>query len=1212
MLSFWKRILIAMATVIGVLFLITSFGIGIFYLRQDQIKTRIVNQLNEAQEGEVYIHRIEITPFEYLPYMALTLDSVSYFEKKSELRAPGTKPIIAIKTIITGVQYEDMFNGIFKPAGLILEHGEINLVTYTDSSFNILNALGLHRSEPNLKEEAPTAVFGAEKEGPLGELDIVEFLDIEVVNRNLLKNEEVKIYLKAVTSHVTEDGKIAHVHNHGDISLDHFKVGTKNLINQKHLKLDLEYDFDMETLDGVFTQGLIDLHTAELNIGGTFNLKLPVRYDISFEVLKTGLGVINLDDPQTYLQDEGNGSGKIHLKGFVRGSSSDPVPYAEVKFEAENIDLDDPKTDSYVKGFQVDGYFSTGTEADLSEAELKIENLKANVSGDNLTAHINIRNFKHPKVVMDIDARIQLQGLDRDLGLDFLSDLDGVVRLHADVDGTINLEQGDILHDIGAVQLELDDVSFLIPATNQRIEEVNARIQMKEGILNIEQVSVRSGPSDLSVTGHISNLIAALAGEKKGINGTFNIKSAKLDFSKALAFYSDIEEGSYLDEVLQDLDATIRLETHSEYFDEENELPVGKVVLEAFSAKLQNRPDITNLEGTIYVATTRDHTLLGHTNFEDYYGVEGLRFQWGTSDLELNGKLTHLVDLNNLGHSPVEGDISFRSNKLAIAELLSFDPTLAQAYDETITGLTAEIKLQTSVDKILSQRGLPMGIIELKNFTADFQNRADLKKMTGVIYIGEDSLGIRDFEGQLGNSQIKFSHKIRNYNGLWQADTLKTIQVEFHYESSLLEADDLFKYKDRFYLPERMRGETLKDFILEGHFEISNLDLLGVNPLPDLKLTVDRINWVTKRDLHYKDLNIIIERQDRDLHLHRLAGQIGESDFVISAHWKGFEPFLDPQLSDFSATFNVDAGRLNLNQLLAIQLPKRDQPRRKIEPLQYFYDDIEFNLDVEDLTFKDFRVYQLEGQLRTERSRKVHLRDFNFKTASGSVHMIADLDTSNPLDINLTGDIVIDAVELDQAFVPLKHNEEQLDFSKYFKGTFSSHIQANLFLDQDLTIDMARSSAEIDFSLKEGGIENYQPVMELSKYLGDRDLEHVRFAEIKNKIELNDGLLTVPRMDVRSTLGQLFLEGTWDLDGNIQYIVEVPWRLVRRAAWTSLTHRAREEGAPEDEIQEATNKPYVALRIEGNDQEEIQVKLGRGKEARKIKKQEKKEARKPT
>ena len=49
--------------------------------------------------------------------------------------------------------------------------------------------------------------------------------------------------------------------------------------------------------------------------------------------------------------------------------------------------------------------------------------------------------------------------------------------------------------------------------------------------------------------------------------------------------------------------------------------------------------------------------------------------------------------------------------------------------------------------------------------------------------------------------------------------------------------------------------------------------------------------------------------------------------------------------------------------------------------LKYFYDDMEFNLDVGDMEFKDFRVYDLSGKMTTQRSRKIQLEDFKFTFA---------------------------------------------------------------------------------------------------------------------------------------------------------------------------------------------------------------------------------------
>ena len=86
------------------------------------------------------------------------------------------------------------------------------------------------------------------------------------------------------------------------------------------------------------------------------------------------------------------------------------------------------------------------------------------------------------------------------------------------------------------------------------------------------------------------------------------------------------------------------------------------------------------------------------------------------------------------------------------------------------------------------------------------------------------------------------------------------------------------------------------------------------------------------------------------------------------------------------------------------------------------------------------------------------------------------------------------------------------------------------------------------------------------------------------------------------------IEGTYDLDGNVNYLIEVPFKTIREAALESLTKNARAEGDPDDEIKKATNKSYVTLLLEGDKASGIKVKLGKGKEWRKKMREDRKNA----
>ena len=166
-------------------------------------------------------------------------------------------------------------------------------------------------------------------------------------------------------------------------------------------------------------------------------------------------------------------------------------------------------------------------------------------------------------------------------------------------------------------------------------------------------------------------------------------------------------------------------------------------------------------------------------------------------------------------------------------------------------------------------------------------------------------------------------------------------------------------------------------------------------------------------------------------------------------------------------------------------------------------------------------------------------------------------------------------------------------------GILSVETESEVHMDPGFKIDLAHTSGNMDFSLKDGRILDYPPIQELAKYFGDKDLANVRFTGSGKDIKADKGKVTVPRMAVNSTLGHMYFTGVYNIDAGLEYTFEVPFRLIASTAWNMLVKRTREENALEDKIQTPSKGAYVTLRLVGNETDGYQMKLGKGNRNRK-------------
>jgi len=815
------------------------------------------------------------------------------------------------------------------------------------------------------------------------------------------------------------------------------------------------------------------------------------------------------------------------------------------------------------------------------------------------------------------DSRIKLGGLEMDLSgrfnfdenpwvkLEFgiqkdkvkpidLSDIDSYLDEAPDGKGFIKLKgkiHGNTFEGLQLVQFDFEtkNVSLIYPETGETIENITVKGNFYSG-----------GKHDFSdVQINLRQLHAEI--DEEFVDGNLSIQNLsnpsikfqldsklKLDGLEKVLNIQKMKRLSGFAEIHADVDGFVN-------FDQDEILEnAGSINIELKDVSLDIPDVFLNLE-----------KVNGKIIFENNNLTLGkMSILSGQNDLTISGNLRNLLYKNTDSTKTINGELNLISEELSINYFFRHDSILFNAYDEIINNLNANVHFSVNSKDLKELRRIPKGSFVIDNFSATLANRADINNLKGIFYVTEDTLGISKLTGKLGSSDFILNTSIRNYTGL--SDSKETIPLTFFIDiqSASMLSNDFFQYKDRFYLPQRFENESLKDFRFTGSYDINNIAFFDKNPLPESRLKIQKLNWTNlSNNLSYKNFSIDIERRDMDLEIHKFKGNVGSTDINFTATLENFNYFEDPDMPDLNGNFVLKSKNLDFNELLNLKIV--DKRKNKIEKYedynpfdQQFYN-LNFSTEIDKLLYKNFIFYDIKGQIISINSQKIDLKNLSFSTSGGDIKLNGILNANDPNSIIVDSNIEFKNIDLDRIAIDFQYNEENLQPKNHFKGIFSAAIDSRFVSDQDLNIDLASTNASIDFLFQKGRIEDFEPAKSLAKFFGNRDLENIRFGEIKNVIEFENGLITIPRMDISSTLGQIYVSGVHNLNSEINYIVEVPFKLVSSAGWTALTGRKRKEDAAEDDIIQAGNGIYISLRLQGNDQEGVKVKLGRGKDARK-------------
>ena len=88
-------------------------------------------------------------------------------------------------------------------------------------------------------------------------------------------------------------------------------------------------------------------------------------------------------------------------------------------------------------------------------------------------------------------------------------------------------------------------------------------------------------------------------------------------------------------------------------------------------------------------------------------------------------------------------------------------------------------------------------------------------------------------------------------------------------------------------------------------------------------------------------------------------------------------------------------------------------------------------------------------------------------------------------------------------------------------------------------MDLNTLYSGIDLNIENGELNNVEAMKSLSRFIDLKELENIRFATLKNQIEIKKQMIYIPKMEVKSSAIDLTASGTHSFDNRINYRIKL-------------------------------------------------------------------------
>ncbi|MFO7574812.1 MAG: AsmA-like C-terminal region-containing protein [Bacteroidales bacterium] len=198
--------------------------------------------------------------------------------------------------------------------------------------------------------------------------------------------------------------------------------------------------------------------------------------------------------------------------------------------------------------------------------------------------------------------------------------------------------------------------------------------------------------------------------------------------------------------------------------------------------------------------------------------------------------------------------------------------------------------------------------------------------------------------------------------------------------------------------------------------------------------------------------------------------------------------------------------------------------------------DIRFSIG--EFYHKSFSAFDASGRLGYSSGRLL-LDDLALRSMNGDVAGSAVLTERDDGGFGIDTRLTFDKIDINNAFVSFNNFRQDFIVAENLKGSLTGKYDMLMDLDGRFVPDLWSISSEGSFTIDNGELLGFPPVMNLSRFIEISELENIRFSRLENEFYIKSGTFAIPHMEIKSSAADFGISGKHLFNGDYEYHLRV-------------------------------------------------------------------------
>ncbi|MEO8583444.1 MAG: AsmA family protein [Flavitalea sp.] len=351
---------------------------------------------------------------------------------------------------------------------------------------------------------------------------------------------------------------------------------------------------------------------------------------------------------------------------------------------------------------------------------------------------------------------------------------------------------------------------------------------------------------------------------------------------------------------------------------------------------------------------------------------------------------------------------------------------------------------------------------------------------------------------------------------------------------------------------EKGKGELDLAVIGSVHAKDSvNGDIQGYVKIDDATIRYKRRNFVLNNCIGRVRFN------NNDILIDTLSGMAGQTMLVMNGLTKNVFNAKQPDADKINLVWKISSPFVHLKDFMPF-LSNNAQSGKATSVDKIFADaDVNVVLKTPKMQYKNFTATNVmaEGVMKES---EVELQKVFFNHAKGSMELKGSIKNGSKLN-PLTLHTSMKGIDIPLLFASFDNFGQNAITSENLKGRLTAEIDYSTSLNDKAQPVNADSKGTIKFILQDGELNHFDPLEQVAKKaFKKQDFSEIKFADLKNVLQVTGTSFIVNPMEIRSTAFTLFVEGVYDYKHGTDMSIQLPLRnFTKKQANTDLSDEVK-------------------------------------------------------